>query len=196
MTLSLAQFSFPALLEVARRSPGGLAQGQVWRLLTPLLIHPDGILQLGYNMVLLALSGPFAERRFGSRAALGLYLAGGLAGNLTGALWDPTGGGASVGVMGMLGALAGRTTRRGAGDPLPLAMAAVTGAALAGLKLGPQLGITLAAIGSVEAIALSRHHVLRPLAGTVIGLGVVLAALSDNHGPALLAGAALGLLRR
>ena len=60
-----------------------------------------------FNLLGLVLVGVAAGRRPGARAWLAAYLVGGLTGELVGwAGWQPVGGGNSVGVCGLAGALA------------------------------------------------------------------------------------------
>jgi membrane associated rhomboid family serine protease len=100
------QFFFPSLIVVLERTPGMLASGQWWRLITPILINPEGWRQIAVNLLGIAIVGAIVERLFGSARWLVLYLAGAVVGELTGMVWKPEGGGSSVAICGLLGGLA------------------------------------------------------------------------------------------
>lgn len=100
------QFFFPGLIGTLERTPGMLASGQWWRLVTPVLINPEGWLQITFNLLGIAVIGAIVERLFDSRRWLVLYFIGVVVGELTGMVWKPVGAGASVAVCGLLGGLA------------------------------------------------------------------------------------------
>lgn len=58
-----------------------IIQGQIWRLITPILLH-GSILHIGFNMYALYLFGPNLESSFGRGRFLALYLISGFAGNV------------------------------------------------------------------------------------------------------------------
>jgi hypothetical protein len=123
------------LFLAVRRDPDALAEGQWWRVISPVLVQPDEVTTV-IVLGVLAL----------------VFLAGALAGHVVGEWWQPYGSGVSVGFCGPLGALAVyalRTHRR---------------------RPGPQL------VGPA----------------VILAGAVVLAALADIHGPAILAGAVVG----
>jgi membrane associated rhomboid family serine protease len=192
LAVTLAQFRWPVVLESLRRSPEALASGQVWRLLSPLLVHADGAGQLAFNLVLVGLAASAAERRFGAGRMLLIYVIGGLAGNLAGYGWEPTGAGASVGAMGLLGALAADALRRGQADLPALVVGLATLAALGAAPLARFAGTGAAIAVGAAAAALARH---RPgLSGPVLSWALLAAAaavtlMADQHGPPVLAGA-------
>jgi rhomboid protease GluP len=88
-----------------RRRPGALAEGEWWRLVTPLFVHPGGWPQIAFNFTGIAVCGVLVERLFGPWRWLLLYFLPGLVGEIAGYAWHPTGAGASVGGAGLLGAL-------------------------------------------------------------------------------------------
>src|SRR5215471_15439390 len=99
-------FFFPVLVVALERTPGMLSSGQWWRLITPILINPEGWLQIIVNLLGIALVGAMVERLFGSGRWLILYLTGAIVGELTGMVWQPEGAGSSVALCGLLGGLA------------------------------------------------------------------------------------------
>lgn len=104
--MTILQLAFPSLLTHLRRNPLALASGEWWRMFTPLVVNADSFGQFVVNMFFLLVVGVTVERRYGGLRLLVFYLAGGLAGEIAGyASWDPYGAGASVGVLGLIGAL-------------------------------------------------------------------------------------------
>ncbi len=78
--------------------------GQLWRFLTPVLLHAS-IPHIGFNMYALIIFGPGLERNFGHWRFLALYLLGGFAGNvLSFLLSSGYSVGASTAIFGMIGA--------------------------------------------------------------------------------------------
>jgi membrane associated rhomboid family serine protease len=105
--VSVAGLVAEPVLVALRRDAVALSDGQLWRLLTALLVQDGGVPGTVFNLLGLVLVGVAAERRLGARAWLAAYLVGGLTGELVGwAGWQPVGGGNSVGVCGLAGALA------------------------------------------------------------------------------------------
>src|SRR5580698_4708358 len=100
------QFSSLHLNELLRRTPTALAHHEWWRLISPVLINPEGWRQIAVNFSALLVLGVLVERRFGAARWLGIYFTGALVGELAGYAWQPSGGGSSVGVAGLLGAFA------------------------------------------------------------------------------------------
>ena len=85
----------------------GVAQGQVWRLVTAGFLH-YGIIHLGLNMWALLLLGREVERMVGRWRFVAVYLLAGLGGSLGEYLFGSTGGfsaGASGSIFGLFGAL-------------------------------------------------------------------------------------------
>lgn len=83
-----------------------IIQGQIWRLITPVLLH-GSILHLGFNMYALFVLGPMLERNYGHGAFLGLYLVSGFAGNVMSFLFSSAPSlGSSTAIFGLLGAQA------------------------------------------------------------------------------------------
>jgi len=65
-----------------------ILQGQVWRLITPILLH-GSLLHIGFNMYALYSIGPSLEKAYGHGRFLLLYLLGGFAGNTISFLLSP-----------------------------------------------------------------------------------------------------------
>jgi membrane associated rhomboid family serine protease len=105
-TSSVIGYAQPALFEALERQGGAVAHGQVWRLVTPLLVQTDGWKALLSVMCLLLVVGVVAEPLFGHARFLALFLLAGMVGHSVGIVWQPGAGGASVGALGPAGALA------------------------------------------------------------------------------------------
>jgi hypothetical protein len=94
------------LFHAVRRDPDALASGQLWRVISPVLVQPDPWVDVIGLAVLAAVVGVAAEQLFGTTRWTVLFLAGALAGHVIGEWWQPFSGGVSVGFCGPLGALA------------------------------------------------------------------------------------------
>lgn len=78
--------------------------GEIWRLLTPMLLH-GSLAHIGFNMYALLSFGTGLERYFGHGRFLLLYLLGAFAGNVASFLFTTANSlGASTAVFGLLGA--------------------------------------------------------------------------------------------
>ncbi|HKE75377.1 MAG TPA: rhomboid family intramembrane serine protease, partial [Acidimicrobiales bacterium] len=152
------------------------------------------------NLVLLVAIGAAAEARLPRPAWAGLYLAGGLAGQLVGLRWQPDGAGNSVAVFGLVGGLAvlGAVAPEDAGLALPLGLAVAWVVALLAADVGgaaPTVGAALLAAAGTLVIRRARRGPLPPPAirtgVCALALGAAaLTATGDIHGPAILAGLA------
>lgn len=81
-----------------------IVQGQLWRLITPMLLHGSP-LHIGFNMYALVVIGSGLERFFGRGRYLLLYLMGAFAGNVLSFLLSPNPSlGASTSIFGLLAA--------------------------------------------------------------------------------------------
>jgi rhomboid protease GluP len=90
-----------------------IAQGQVWRLFTPIFLHasPDpqnltaALLHVGFNLYALYVLGPGLERVYGHKRFLVLFILSGFAGNVMSFLFSTAPSlGASTAIFGMIGA--------------------------------------------------------------------------------------------
>ena len=111
LLLTLAARFYPAVFSSLRRDPDALVHGEVWRLLSPVLVQadvlePDGWWRALAVLVLVAAILSVAERRFGASRSLILYALGALVGHGVGELWQPYGAGCSVAGCGVLGGAA------------------------------------------------------------------------------------------
>jgi len=81
-----------------------IAAGQLWRLITPVLLHGSA-LHIGFNMYALHLFGPSLEKHFGHWRFLALYLLAGFGGNVFSMMFtDAPSLGSSTAIFGLMGA--------------------------------------------------------------------------------------------
>jgi rhomboid protease GluP len=81
-----------------------ILQGQLWRLITPVLLH-GSLIHIGFNMYALYVLGPSLERKYGVWPFLALYLIGGVWGNTLSFLLSPNPSlGASTAIFGLIAA--------------------------------------------------------------------------------------------
>ncbi|HHZ14067.1 MAG TPA: rhomboid family intramembrane serine protease [Clostridiales bacterium] len=82
-----------------------IAQGEYWRLLTPMFLHV-GLAHLFFNSYALYIYGPAVERLFGRLKFILVYLVSGLVGSLLSYLLSPNNAaGASGAIFGLMGSL-------------------------------------------------------------------------------------------
>jgi rhomboid protease GluP len=81
-----------------------IAQGQLWRLITPVFLH-GSILHIGFNMYALYIFGPGLERHFGHARYTALYFLSGFGGNVISMMFTVNPSlGSSTAIFGLLGA--------------------------------------------------------------------------------------------
>ncbi len=78
--LSQRLFGYDYLLLFGAKINEFILQGEIWRLITPILLH-GSFLHIAFNMYALYTIGPGLERAYGVRSFITLYLIGGLWGN-------------------------------------------------------------------------------------------------------------------
>ncbi len=182
-----------SVLLMLRRDAIALSDGQLWRLLTSLLVQDGGVAGTVVNLVGLALVGIAVERRLGRRAWLVAYLVGGLSGEVVGwAGWQPYGAGNSVGVCGLAGALA-VVVLRGTGPPERLETIAPATWAVS-LTAGTLTGWAPVLAAVVAGLAVATFPLVArwvPIT-LVAGSSVLLLTRRDIHGVALLGGLLVG----
>lgn len=110
VVLGVAQVVFPAMIDAWERHP----HGAWWRAVTALMVQSSGWFQLLFNLAALAAVAPVAERQFGPWRMLLVFTASGVAAQAVSmAGWSPRGGGDSVAICGLVGALATWYAARG-----------------------------------------------------------------------------------
>ena len=99
-------FGFDLLLALGAKNNQAILQGQIWRYLTPVLLHV-GLAHFFVNMYSLFVIGPAVERPFGATRFIVLYFLTGLGGVTASLAFSQSpSAGASGAIFGLLGALA------------------------------------------------------------------------------------------
>lgn len=156
---TLAQFTVaPSLLQILERNWTLIGRGQVWRLLTSLVVQDGGIAGAIFNLVALAMIGFAAEKAWGAKRWIVIAVTGALGAQLWGKIVQPIGGGNSVMVFSLAASVAVLALLRGIGVQRPLGLISLVGAA-ALLIIGDIHG-GAAAIGAVLGIVFASSHVL------------------------------------
>ena len=94
-----------ALTSMGAKVNAKIAAGQVWRLLTPVVLH-GGLMHLAVNCMSLNTLGPAVERQFGKEQFWAVYLASALGGNYLSYTFCPNDAvGASSAIFGLVGAM-------------------------------------------------------------------------------------------
>lgn len=107
---NVVQTVWPGLIGHLERQP----DGAWWRVFTALLVQSSGPLQLLFNLAALIAVAPVAQRVLGSGGTIGIYLVSGVAAQAVSMeAWSPRGGGNSVAICGLVGALAAVYALRG-----------------------------------------------------------------------------------
>jgi rhomboid protease GluP len=92
------------LVSVGAKANNLIRAGQLWRLITPVLLH-GGLLHIGFNMYALLIFGPGLERHFGHLRFALLYLLTGFSGNVFSFLFSSGYSiGASTAIFGLIAA--------------------------------------------------------------------------------------------
>ncbi|MEO8184138.1 MAG: rhomboid family intramembrane serine protease [Deltaproteobacteria bacterium] len=111
LVLTIAARFYPAVHSSLRRDPDALGHGEVWRLVSPVLVQADFLEHDGWwravaVLMMVAAILCVAERELGAGRSLVLYCVGALVGHGVGELWQPYGSGCSVAGCGVLGGVA------------------------------------------------------------------------------------------
>ncbi len=102
--LSELVFGYDYLLLFGAKINAFILQGEIWRLITPILLH-GSFLHIGFNMYALYSIGPGLEHRYGVRSFIILYLISGLWGNTMSFLLSENASlGASTAIFGLIAA--------------------------------------------------------------------------------------------
>ncbi len=198
---SLLQVPFPAVLTSLQRTPA-VRDGEVWRIGTSLLVQDGGWFGTLSNLLFLLVVGAVAERVLPRWLWLVCYLAGGLTGQLFGLAWQPVGGGNSVAICGLAGALvAAMLGARFRHVPLwtPAVVAWWCGA-LAGTISSAALIVGIVAAVATQGALMAggetgrgNRVVARVVGFAALAFAVVLIAYRNIHGPPILVGAGIAV---
>ncbi len=102
--LSYYLTGYDLLMIFGLKANAAILQGQIWRFITPLLLHAS-VLHIGFNMYALFVIGPALEKRYGPLSFIALYLISGLWGNTFSFLFSNYSSlGASTAIFGLIAA--------------------------------------------------------------------------------------------
>ncbi|GAA3391338.1 rhomboid family intramembrane serine protease [Cryptosporangium minutisporangium] len=144
-------YAEPAVVDALGRDPA-VHDGEVWRLVTPILVNPQGWGQIFNNGIGLLILGAIAERVYGRVRWAVLYLTGGVVGEVYSYAIDYYSAGSSVAVAGLLGGVA---------------VWLLVGSA--GLPSAIRAGAGLLLVGAAVLAASGDNHGAPVLAGAVVG---------------------------
>jgi rhomboid protease GluP len=151
--MAVVQTVAPGVMPHLERAPGG----PWWRVLTALLVQTSGWVQLAFNLAALVVVAPAAERGLGAVWMPVVFLLSGVAAHwVSMAGWSVHGGGDSVGICGLVGALATSYALTGRHRPLRL------------------LSVLVPAAGAVLCL-LENNHGIGVLTGAALGAAFVCA---------------------
>jgi rhomboid protease GluP len=160
-TVSLLQLTaFPALLGTLERDRPALAHGQLWRLVTSLVVQDGGWPGTVFNLAALAVVGTVAESLWSRRRWLAIAATAGIGAQLWGLLVQPSGGGNSVLVFGLAASVLVLALRRGPRPSRVLAVAGLSAGAV--LLVGGDLHGGAAALGAAAATFFLRSPTAAP----------------------------------
>lgn len=185
LLVNLSQFVFGGVLGQLQRRPAGL-HGDWWRTGTALLVQDGGVFGAVSNLLFLAVIGIAAEQIVTRWQWLAGYLGAAAVGEFAGYAWQPVGGGNSIAICGLAALVAVAYWRRGAFGLPPFVLPAV--ALWFGVLLGtwwyPLIGAGIAAMAISQRVRLPGWA----YAAGAAAVGVLLCAVQNVHGAALLAG--------
>jgi len=152
---TLAQFTVaPWLLGDLQRDWILIGRGQVWRLLTSLVVQDGGLAGAIFNLIALAAIGAAAEQVWGAKRWTAIALAAGLGAQFWGIIVQPVGAGNSVAVFGLAASMAVLAVLRGVGIQRLVGLISLLGAAVL-LIIGDIHG-GAATIGAVLGLVFAR----------------------------------------
>ena len=152
---TLAQITVaPGLLGSLQRDWTLIGRGQLWRLLTALVVQDGGIVGTIFNLVALVAIGVVAEQVWGAKRWTVIALAAGLGAQFWGKIVQPVGAGNSVVVFGLAASVAVLALRQGVGVQRLVGLLSLLGAAVL-LIIGDIHG-GAATIGALVALTFSR----------------------------------------
>lgn len=158
----------PGLQAAWDRNAGATGDGQIWRLVTALVVQDGGWIGTIFNLAILLWIGVMAEAGWGSRRWVVIALCSGVGAQLWGWVVQPVGAGNSVLVFGLAASL---LVRGVLGPTMASRVAGSVGLlAVAALLVGGDIHGGAATIGALVAVVLlipeARRTRLRPRGGS------------------------------
>ncbi|MEU6620065.1 rhomboid family intramembrane serine protease [Streptomyces litmocidini] len=157
VVLGVAQTVAPTMIDALERHP----DGAWWRAVTALTVQSSGWFQLLFNLASLAVVAPVAERHFGAWRTVLIFVTSGVTAQAVSmAGWSPQGGGDSVAICGLVGALGTWYAARGSVVALRRTALLIPLAGLVLCLLTNNHGVGLlvgCALGAGPAVPARRH---------------------------------------
>lgn len=150
----------PSLLDHLERNRSAIGHGELWRLVTSLVVQDGGVGGTVSNLAYLAFVGAVAEQVWSRRRWSTIALGAGIGGELWGLVVQPVGGGNSVMHFGLAGSLAVAALQRGPAGPRAIAAVSLLGAAV--LLVSGDIHGGAATIGAALAVLLIRSDRSEP----------------------------------
>ena len=216
LAVSVAALASSKLMGVLVRNLTQLQEGQWWRVLSPVLVQPDGWGQLAFNLLGVVVVGAALERRTSRPSWALTYLLGGVGSIMIISAWHPPdpGGGSSDAVAALIGAYTVLLAVTHHDDPrhhhpdigtgrrvdtLAQFYCVFFAGYLTALDLGGVWPSILAGDATIIAYAITRRAISSTTLSQgrllfVVAAGVVMTIEQDGHGTGLLVGAAVGIL--
>ncbi|WKK25543.1 rhomboid family intramembrane serine protease [Streptomyces olivoreticuli] len=196
--VNLLQFVVHDVLAGLERTPAGL-HGDWWRSVTSLFVQDGGVAGTVSNLLFLLLMGTVAEQVLSRSRWLIQYFGVGVVCEFVGYAWQPTGGGNSIAICSLAGAVALTLWRDDSRLPdwATLVLLLWCGAMIGTLWSAASAPAIVACVAASALIRVGKERgiaVHRPTALAVPLVGAVLAVAQNIHGAALLLGCALALL--
>jgi hypothetical protein len=207
LVVSVAALLSPTVMSASTRDLPKLRAGQWWRIVTPVLVQPDGWGQLVFNLLGVFVVGIALQCYVGWSGWLSIYLVGGVGGIAVVSAWDPTatgGGGSSAAVAASIGALTvvrftARGRQGGQFEWLAELYSVFFVVYLTAFAVGGLLPSIIAGNASIVLVVVA-HRVTGPTtltrvyAGVVVSGAVLMCAVKDDHGVGIVAGALIAAL--
>jgi len=158
---SVLQFVFPQLLVRLGRDPAAVLHGEVWRLVTANFVQDGGLPGTVFNLLALALIAPGAERAWGTRHTVGLFLACGVAWNAAAVLLGSAGAGNSCATFALAASMAVAALRQPGPGRIGSALCLAAGAGLFLAGDPHWIGIACGALAGIVCLAARRAGPVR-----------------------------------
>jgi hypothetical protein len=196
---AIVQYAAPGTVSALQRDPNVLAEGQWWRLVTPLLVQTLGLHQVIANLLALAIVGSIAEWLLGRWRWVILFASGTLGGQVAAYTWYEPGGGSSIAICGLAGGVVASLLAGNIAVPRLTTHAVVYYiVALTGWGFN---GLLAAGMGCMATFALlySLNRIGMPSVERVALMGSIvcaaaLTAVRDLHGISLMTGIVVGAI--
>ncbi len=187
-TVNAVQFAVPGTLSVLQRTPAGM-HSDWWRSVTSLLVQDGGLFGTASNLAFLLVIGAVAEQVISRPRWVTCYLGAGLVGELFGYLCQPVGGGNSIAICGLAGAVTVAVILRSPAMPRGGTAALMLWlGALLSTWFPPLIAVGITGAGFVQNTEKRGAEATTIVVTTAVGVALLLCAMRNIHGAALVTG--------